>query len=56
MKQKKNSLSDNERLNKIEESWDVLARRALIGEESIVAKCKESGQVAGRLTSFFNVT
>ncbi len=40
------SLTDDERLSNIEESWDVVARRALIGEETIVTKCKESGQVA----------
>ena len=41
-------LSDDVDLSKCEESWDVLARRHLLEENSILEKCKESGQVAGK--------
>ena len=42
-------LSNDENLNKCEESWDVIARRHLLEENVILEKCKETGQVAGRL-------
>ena len=41
-------LSQDECLNKCEESWDVLARRHLTEENKILEKCKETGQVAGK--------
>jgi hypothetical protein len=47
------SLSENEILNKLEESWDVLARRHLLDEEDILKKCTESGQVAGDLSYLY---
>lgn len=40
------SIEENLNLNKFEESWDILARRNLLEEESILQKCEESGQCA----------
>jgi hypothetical protein len=41
------SLAEDEKLSKLEETWDVLARRNLLEEKEILKKCNETGQIAG---------
>ena len=41
------SIEEDDKLNASEESWDVLARRSLLEENSILKKCQETGQCAG---------
>lgn len=39
-------IEEDETLNKLEESWDVLSRRHLLGEREILEQCTKTGQVA----------
>ena len=40
------SIEGDAELNRYEETWEILARRSLLQEESILKKCEESGQCA----------
>lgn len=40
------SIEEDETLNTLEETWDVLARRHLLDERDILEQCAKSGQVA----------
>lgn len=48
MKEMKNlkRFEEDENLSKIEESWDIMAKRFLLQEKEILEQCEKTGQVA----------
>jgi len=40
------SIEDDAKLNRFEETWNLLARRSLLQEDKILKKCEETGQCA----------